>query len=231
MILIIHIAAGAVALVSGGIALFAAKGRSLHRRSGRVFVGSMLVMGLSGALIAALTGVGVSVLAGFLASYFVVTALTTVRRPASGGRALDTAMCLLAFTLAAGALGSGMAAVSTGRFVIGGVPVGVLFAFGVGALLSGIGDVRLIRAGSLTGTKRLRRHLWRMCVALFIASGSFFLGQADEFPKALRIPALLAIPAFLPLGVMLFWLWRVRGRRKADGGGGRGHVAGEVALS
>lgn len=38
-----------------------------------------------------------------------------------------------------------------------------------------------------------------MCFALFVASGSFFLGQADEFPEAFRIYPLLAIPAFLPL--------------------------------
>jgi uncharacterized membrane protein len=226
--LVVHIAAGAVALIAGGIALFTAKGRSLHRRSGRVFAVSMLVMGLSGALIAALTGAGVSVLAGFLASYFAVTAWTTVRAPATGGRALDLAMCLLAFALAAGSLGTGAAAVSAGRSALGGVPVGVLFAFGVAALLSGIGDARRIRSGGLTGAKRLRRHLWRMCVALFIASGSFFLGQADEFPKVLRIPALLAIPAFLPLGVMLYWLWRVRGRRHVTGAEGATIAPGEA---
>ncbi|MGH7493681.1 MAG: hypothetical protein ACREOO_14990 [bacterium] len=49
-----------------------------------------------------------------------------------------------------------------------------------------------------------------MCFALFIASGSFFLGQADEIPEPLRIPALLAILALAPLLVMLYWLWRVR---------------------
>lgn len=211
----IHIAAGAVALVAGGVALFAVKGRNLHRTAGQVFVGAMLVMGLSGALIALLTGVWVSVLAGFLATYFTATGLTAVRSPAAGGRALDRVLCGLAFALAAGSLGTGVASAAAGRSVVAGVPVGVLFAFGAASLLSGIGDVRMIRAGGLTGAKRLRRHLWRMCVALFIASGSFFLGQADEFPRALRIPALLAIPAFLPLGMLLYWLWRVRGRRRA----------------
>lgn len=39
---------------------------------------------------------------------------------------------------------------------------------------------------------------------------SFFLGQADELPEALRIPALLAIPIVVPPLVMLYWLWRVR---------------------
>ncbi len=63
------------------------------------------------------------------------------------------------------------------------------------------------------GPSRLVRHPWRMSFALFIASMSFFLGQADEFPEALRIPALLAVPALAPLVIMLYWLWRVRIRR------------------
>ena len=48
-----------------------------------------------------------------------------------------------------------------------------------------------------------------MCTALFIASGSFFLGQADEIPQALRGPYLFA-PALLPLAALLFWMIRVR---------------------
>lgn len=53
--------------------------------------------------------------------------------------------------------------------------------------------------------------------ALYIGSASFFLGQADEFPEALRLPALLAIPAFLPLLMMAYWLWRTRGKRAQRG--------------
>ena len=53
-----------------------------------------------------------------------------------------------------------------------------------------------------------------MCLALFVASGSFFLGQADEIPEPLRIYPLLAIPAFLPLVALLYWLWRVCIRRR-----------------
>jgi hypothetical protein len=48
-------------------------------------------------------------------------------------------------------------------------------------------------------------------------SGSFFLGQADELPEPLRVFPLLAVPAFLPLLVMLYWLWRVRVRQAFRG--------------
>ena len=35
--------------------------------------------------------------------------------------------------------------------------------------------VRMIRAGGIQGAPRLTRHLWRMCVALFAASSSFYV--------------------------------------------------------
>jgi hypothetical protein len=82
-----------------------------------------------------------------------------------------------------------------------------------GVLLAGIGDVRMIRSGLLRGAPRLARHLWRMCFALFIAAGSFFLGQAKVIPKPIRIIPLLAIPVVAVLVTMLYWLWRIRVRR------------------
>jgi hypothetical protein len=66
--------------------------------------------------------------------------------------------------------------------------------FGVVALSAGVGDRRMIRAGGLQGTPRLKRHLWRMCVALFIATASIFLGPVRRIPEPLRIPALRLIP-------------------------------------
>jgi hypothetical protein len=78
----------------------------------------------------------------------------------------------------------------------------------------------MIRTGGLFGAQRIARHLWRMCFSLFIASGSFFLGQAKVIPKPIRIVPLLAIPALLPLVLMFYWLLRVRFtkwyRRRAD---------------
>ena len=94
-----------------------------------------------------------------------------------------------------------------------GVPIPMLFIFGAIGLSASISDVRMIRSGGIRGARRLARHLWRMCFAFFIATGSFFLGQADEFPEPLRITALLAVLALAPLLVMLYWLWRVRSRK------------------
>ena len=58
--------------------------------------------------------------------------------------------------------------------------------------------------------QRIARHLWRMCFAFFIATGSFFLGQQDVLPAAVRGSPVLFVLAFAPFAVMAFWLVRVR---------------------
>ena len=77
----IHIAAGALGLVSGFIALYVTKGAALHRRAGMVFVYAMLTMSIFGTTIAAVRGVAptINVPAGLLTAYLVITGLTTVR--------------------------------------------------------------------------------------------------------------------------------------------------------
>jgi hypothetical protein len=51
-----------------------------------------------------------------------------------------------------------------------------------------------------------------MCFALFIATGSFFLGQMKFIPEPVRIVPLLLVLALAPLPFLLYWMWRVRVR-------------------
>lgn len=81
------------------------------------------------------------------------------------------------------------------------VPVGMLTIYLV------VTGVRAVRP---PGPPRVKRHLVRMCLALFIASGSFFLGQQDEFPRALRGQPIFTLLGTAPLLVLLFWLWKLR---------------------
>jgi len=77
--------------------------------------------------------------------------------------------------------------------------------------------VRMIREGSLRGARRLARHLWRMCFGLFVATGSFFFGQAKFIPAPIRIGPLLSALGIAPLEILLYWMWRVRLRRRLTG--------------
>lgn len=214
IMLVLHIVAGVLGLVAGYVALYAVKGARLHRASGTVFVYVMLAMTTSGFVMAAGRGVApaVNVPAALLTAYLVVTGLATVRPPASGARWLNLGALLVALGVGVVSLTFGLEALTSPTGTKAGMPAFPYLMFGAVGLVASALDVRMIRAGGLRGAPRLARHLWRMCYALFIAALSFFLGQADEFPHALRHPALLAIPVLVPFLTMLYWLWRVRVR-------------------
>jgi hypothetical protein len=211
MTLIVHILAGGLGLLAGFVALYATKGAPLHRRSGMVFVCAMLAMCGFGVVLAAAKGGPwgpVNLRAALLTAYLVVTALTTVRPPASGSRWLDTGGMLLALAIGLISLTYGFEAIAAGGRR-NGVPAFPFFLFGVVGLLASAGDLRMMRSSGLRGTARLARHLWRMSFALLIAAMSFFFGQAKVIPKPIRILPLLALPVLAVLVTLLYWLWRV----------------------
>ncbi len=212
--LLLHVFAGGLALASGFIALFALKGGSLHRGGGLVFVCSMVIMALTGAGLAALNAAPGNVIAGLLATYLVVTALTAVRPRTPVTRGLEAGALVWAMVIGLAAVAVAIRAMISGDVTPEGGRGPVFLVFGAVALLASAGDARMIRAGGLQGPPRLRRHLWRMCVALWIASASFFLGQAPSIPEPLRTPILLAIPVLAPLLAMAYWLWRLRDHRR-----------------
>ena len=88
---------------------------------------------------------------------------------------------------------------------------------GTAFLLVAIGDLRAIRAGGLRGSPRLTRHLWRMCFGLFVATGSFFLGQVKFIPEPVRIVPLLRVLGFAPILFLFYWISRVRIRGRLPG--------------
>jgi uncharacterized membrane protein len=207
----LHIIGGAVGIVSGFVALYAFKGGTLHRKSGTIFAYAMLVMSISGAVMAVgRAGAGNNIPAGLVTAYLVITALATVRPASPGSQRVDRGAMVAAFALGAGSLLVAIAGGARRSMVF------PLVMFGLIALFAAEGDRRMIRAGGLQGASRLRRHLWRMCTALFIAAASFFLGPVRRIPEPLRIPALRLIPLVVLL-TMAYWLWRYRRKRIARG--------------
>lgn len=216
--LAIHFTAGLASIVSGTIALSAAKGGRLHRRSGMVFTSAMLVLGLTAAGIGAYESRPGQVFGGLLAAYLVFSAMTTVRPMPGIGRRLDVALMILVLALAGAMLYGGVNEWLDPAVEVAGRPrvVPPLIA-GTVLLLAAIGDLRAIRAGGLRGPRRLARHLWRMCFGLFVATGSFFLGQMTFIPGPARILPLLLVLAFAPILFLVYWLWRVRVRGRLNG--------------
>ena len=210
MLLPVHIIGGSIAIIAGFISVFSVKGLRLHRKSGMIFVYSMVVLSLTGGVIATLRHQTPNIIGGSLSFYMVITAFLAVRPRDQWSRLTDGSAFLIGATVGAFSIKVGLDALNTATGTISGVPAGMMLFFGVVALVAALGDVRMIRADGLEGAKRIARHLWRMCFSLFIASGSFFLGQAKVIPKPIRILPLLAVPALLPLVLLLYWLVRVR---------------------
>jgi uncharacterized membrane protein len=199
----VHIASGLTALVAGAAAIAGRKGGGMHASAGTWFCAAMLVLGVTAAILEPFRPVPGSPVGGIMVCYFVVTAWMTARR--RGGKAgwVERAAC-------AGALG-GAALIAWGGVTGATTPAGrgPIFAFAGICLLAGLLDLNAILR-KLSPAQRIARHLWRMCFAFFIATGSFFLGQQDVLPSAVRGSPILFVLAFAPFAVMAFWLVRIR---------------------
>jgi uncharacterized membrane protein len=208
-LLALHITAGSLAIISGFIAIFAVKGARMHRQSGKIFVYSMLALGITGAVIAAIRSQPANVVGGSLAAYMVGTGVLTLRRRERAFYWVDAAAMALALGIGYFSLTIGLRVIHSASGTSDGVPPAPLFVFAGVTLLAALGDLRMILVRGLQGRHRLVRHLWRMSFALFIASGSFFIGQAKVIPKPIRIFPVLITLAFLPLLLLIYWLVRV----------------------
>ncbi|MEO1595959.1 MAG: DUF2306 domain-containing protein [Pseudomonadota bacterium] len=214
----LHIATGALAVLAGAWALASRKGGQPHRRSGQVFAATMGLSALTGAVVAAvLPGQLITLLAGLLTAYLIATGVLAARRrdPHNAWPEALLATAGLGLAVSMGAMAWLAAGNAEGTFQ--GYPV-VAYAFLGG--IAGTGTVfdlwRLVRWRQPRERRaRVSRHLWRMCIAFFIAAGSAFTGPgASAFPAAMRESGLLSIPEPLILLLMLFWLVRIRLRGK-----------------
>lgn len=206
--LLVHVSAGAIGLVSGATALWARKGLPLHRQAGAVFFASMTIMAVSGAYLAFQASVFITVLAGSLTLYLVASSWLTVRRTEGRTGHLEVATLLLGVTVAAFGAALCWRAVDgvTDRLGDFSVPAEIYFIFTAIALLGVATDIRVLLCRGIAGRQRIQRHLWRMCVPLYIAASSFFSGQQQVFPEAIQGTIYLSLPEYAVLLALAFWL-------------------------
>jgi hypothetical protein len=209
-ILVFHICAGIVALLSGAAAMSFRKGSRRHGLAGDAFVISMLGLGASGATLGLMRHEAPNVEMGILTCYLVVTAWRTARRGEGKAGIFDWVALMVPLAVGATWVISGLQVVHSQQRSQNGIPVPMYFIVGSVALLFASGDVRMIVRGGVSGAQRIARHLGRMCTALFIASGSLFLSRPHLFPAVLRKTHVIFLLGILPLVLMIFWLFRVR---------------------
>jgi hypothetical protein len=210
-ILLFHIIAGTLGMLSGFVAVFLRKGSRRHGIAGKVFVISMLILSSSGAYMAVMKHQPGNILGGTLTFYLVATAWMTARRREGAAPGwFDWGGLLVALAVGGFELTYGVQAAMSPTGLRYGYSAGPYLIFSLVVLLAAAGDVRMLVRGGVSGTKRLGRHLWRMCFALFIAAASIFLARAQVFPAFLQKTGALVFLSFLPLLLLIFWMVRVR---------------------
>ena len=209
-LLLFHIGGGIAGLLSGAFAMSLRKGSRPHRIAGNVFFVSMLGMSAAGAYLAFMKSEMNNVFGGVLTFYLVATSWVTARRRERGPGPFDRGAFRVASALGAFILTYGIEAATSPTGLKDGLPAGIYFFLASVALIAAAGDVRMLLRGGISGTPRLVRHLWRMCFAWFVASGSLFLARPHLFPALMRTTHTLVLLGILPLLLMVFWLGRVR---------------------
>jgi hypothetical protein len=213
-VLALHITAGGVGLVAGTVALVARKGSSVHRRAGHWFFVAMLTMSAIGACAAMLLPQRISIVAGALAFYLVASGWATVRRKAGTRGYFEALSCLAGLGVAVMGVVFGWRAMRSPNGQLDGQTCEPAFVFAAIAALGAAGDLGMYLRGGVVGASRIIRHFWRLCTAFLLAALSFFLGQQQLFPPAMRGSFLLFVPELAIIASMVYWLVRTRWPRR-----------------
>jgi hypothetical protein len=189
-----------------------------------VFVVSMLVMAtFAGYLAVAVPDQKVNLFIGAFVAYLVATAWMTVRRGEGttgvGDKVgLFVACCLCApFAILTFQLAAGLTPLFKSAVPFKGPVLIAIYVFTAVLAIAVIGDARVVLAGGITRAPRIARHLWRMCLALTLATGSAFTnGFARFLPGPYHVPPIFFYPQFIPLALLIYWMIRVRFRGWAN---------------
>jgi len=206
---LVHVLTGTVAIAAGAVALIARKGAAIHVKGGTVFVVTMGLSSLLGAVLGLMDPANfyITFHAGVLGVTLIASSWLSVRAREGCLGWLNTAVSTANLLNGASLLTLGVLATQadSGR-MFGFAASSYFFLFAMTAIAAA-GDVSLLFRNALSRAHRIARHLWRMCLSFFIAAGSAFTGPGAEiFPDAIRESGILSLPELLIILALLFWL-------------------------
>ncbi len=201
VLLVIHIAAGSVALAAAAMALLAAKGEAHHIRAGRVYAASMAVVCMS-ALPLAVIGSDVVLLLVAVFSFYLVFAGWRFARNASGRpRAVDWAAVAVM-----GLTGLGMCGYGATLLMRGSSQWITMALFGFIALALSAVDLRHHRAPLRSGRQRIARHLTNMLAGTIATVTAVVVVNVETTPAWLA----WVFPTILVTPLIVWWNRRIR---------------------
>jgi len=173
----------------------------------------MLVMATTATPLALMKPDRLSAVAAVLTFYLVVTSWMAIKRRGTLGWPEWSALAAAFGCVVAGIL-LGMQGMERPGGDLDGQPATAFFVFAGLAGWAAALDLRLLLGAPLTAPQRLARHLWRMCMAYFLAATSLFLGQQDDVFFFMQRSPLLFIPSLATLIFIAYWLVKLRTKPK-----------------
>ena len=212
---LVHVCGATVGLISGFLSAALRKGGSMHRIAGNIFFAAMLCMAGSGAYMAVFVKPNDgNVVGGVLTLYLVSTGWVAGRRREQSAGAFDVVAFAVIALVAAAGVTWGIQAKLSPKGLHDGYPATMFFIFASIALLFAASDLRLMLRGGVSGARRIARHLWRMSLALLFATLSLYPGNRTRLFSGVPQTGLLYLPHILLIASTLFWMIRLRIRRR-----------------
>ena len=211
LLLTFHIIAGALAIVSGFVSLTNRKGSQLHMKAGKTFLTSMVAMCVSGAIMSAISGITITLLVSFFTVYLVTTAWRASRRFQQRIHWGDVVGGILVTSLSVSFFYHGQLAANSPSGTIDNIAIGPTpyFVFGFVSLFCAWRDLSFVLNCQRSLKQALPSHIWRISLAMFIATSSFFTGNPQVFPEWFNQSFVSSLPEQIVLLVMIYYLFDV----------------------
>jgi len=206
ILLIIHVAAGTSAILTGGVAIFSKKGGKVHKKSGRLYYFGMLIAGLTGIV----TSIKVDSI------FLLAVAIFTLHATWGGNRSvkkkkgepvylpiLDKVFMFLSLPVAGILIFMAIRVMIQGQIGIGSIPL----TFGIIVLRGALSELKMYFKGTVISKKEaLLNHIGQMGGA-YIATITAFLANNVQFSPQFLVwlgPTLVGTP----LMIMAIRKWR-----------------------
>ncbi|MBK9732567.1 MAG: DUF2306 domain-containing protein [Chitinophagaceae bacterium] len=201
--LIIHIAAGSVALLTGLLSILAKKGRKVHRTSGKIYFWCMLIVAFSAAYMSLLYDLSFFLMLSMFAFYSTFAGYRAIRNKSRKADWLDWLMV-------------GSAIVTCGFMITSGSIILIVFGSIFGFLsISDAKDFSQKEPFTIKSKRWLAVHISRMMTAYIATTTAFVVVNLSEaVPKNLNVVVWLA-PTALLTPLIFFFINKYMNKKKA----------------
>jgi hypothetical protein len=200
-LLVFHVFAGSAALVSAGAALVLKKGGQLHRRAGRAFFYSMVVIFLTAVVMAMQTSNTFLFLVALFSFYLAFSGWRFARNQSGEPQWMDWLAVII--MVSSGLLMWFLAFQDFPQFNDTSVTLSV---FGFIALVLGFADARCHRDRAATGNIRIAKHLTNMLGGTIAVMTAVLVVNVSLTPPWLG----WILPTILMLPVIIWWSRKVK---------------------